>query len=254
MLRSGATHVDPGGGSSLRWLVLPVGAFWAVLRKNDYAYHTQYDSAGNLPAHQTSSLPGLQPRVVRFLCINGNPVVIRVCLSTWCKKEKNTHKLGSEGATPGHDPQRDTYGDCSACGLRVWASILPPDPWAGHGAVCALLYPPKATADYTCDGDGVPENPEPRALHNTSVHKKHSNTSTYVLAWPSRDMDSNLRFTRPGPQLGFDSVVSVPSPPPPPGAALHGTRRGKDLEIRLTGGARFAFAHSAGSSQSGTAL
>lgn len=60
----------------------------------------------------------------------------------------------------------------------VWASILPPDPWGDRPrcGVCALLYPPKATADYTCDGDGVPENPEHRALHNYMCTKKTQTT------------------------------------------------------------------------------
>lgn len=104
----------PGGGSSLRWLVLPVGCFLGCAEGKTITlrYHTQYDSAGNLPAHQTSSLPG--PSAARseiFMykwesCCNPS-VPINVCI----KRKKNTHTswaAKARNARP-RPPQRDTY-------------------------------------------------------------------------------------------------------------------------------------------------
>jgi hypothetical protein len=148
----------------------PGGDFWAVLRKKRLRL-SQYDSAGNLPAHQALSLPGLQPRVASVLCSISfvdvyleDPLLVRVWLSTCFKKQKL--EIGQR--------RRNASVWQLQCSGRMWvrASYFVSRPPVGvhlHGVcvrVC-LLYPPKATADYTCDCDGVPENPEPRAYTNT---------------------------------------------------------------------------------------
>lgn len=143
----------------------------------------------------------------------------------------------------------------AAAHVGVGVYLFLQTPWAAHGVchcVC-LLYPPIATADYTCDGDGVPENPERRALFTTCAQNTRHNPLPTCWKWPSRDMDLDLRFTHRAHNWG--SMVVVSTPWRGGGRATRYERaRAKDLEIRLTGGARFAFFHSAGSSQSGTAL
>lgn len=96
--------------------------------------------------------------------------------------------------------------------MWVWASILTPDPrWTPiHGGCVPGFYPPKATADYTCDRDGVPENPEPRAYTREHVQSSTILPAYYLLEMVVTRHGFEFKVYTPGPHLGFSGALALP--------------------------------------------